>query len=155
MNIGEIYDKVREIFIQLIKNPEFYIYLFLFIMFGYLAYYIYNKNYIKSKNNNYKANKEYIKDNTKEINLYFFYTTWCPHSKKSMDVLKDFEKEYKSYKNYKLNYLYIDAEEQENLANEYNVESYPSLYLVKGSDKIYFDANIKEPFLKKFLDSSL
>mgnify|MGYP003335504028 CR=1 FL=1 len=23
-------------------------------MFGYLAYYIYNKNYIKSKNNNYK-----------------------------------------------------------------------------------------------------
>ena len=116
---------------------------------------MYYKNYIKSKNNNYKANKEYVEDDTKEINLYFFYTTWCPHSKKSMDILKDFEKEYKSYKNYKLNYLYIDAEEQENLANEYNVESYPSLYLVKGSDKIYFDANIKEPFLKKFLDSSL
>ena len=155
MNFGKLYDEIRENFIKLIKSPDFYIYIFLIILFSYLSYYTYYKYYVKPKTDNYKPNKEYIKDETKEVSLYYFYTTWCPYSKSGMEVMKKFQEEHKTYKNYNINYYYVDAEEQEDLANDYNVENYPSLFLVKGDDKIYFDANVKEQLLTHFLNSSL
>lgn len=154
-SLGELYDKVKKIFFELILSSNFYIFGLFAIFLAYTAYRMYYKIYLEPKNNNYKANSEYIKDTDEEVNLYFFYTTWCPHSKKAMDVMKQFENDNKSFKGNNINYFYIDAEEQEQLAEDFGVESYPSVYLVVHGNRIYYDANVKEPLLKKFFETSL
>ena len=145
----------KKIFFSILNSPTFYIFLGLFILFVLLSIRMYYKYYIEPKENNYKSNSEYIKAKKQQVELYFFYTTWCPHSKKAKDVLEKFQKDNKSFKGREIIYFYIDAEEQEDLAEKFNVENYPTIYLVDNDDKIYFDANVKEPLLKNFLESSL
>lgn len=155
MNFGEFYDEQKRIFFSILNSPTFYIFIGLFTLFVFLSVRMYYKYYIEPKENNYKSNSEYIKAKKQEVELYFFYTTWCPHSKKAKDVLEKFQKDNKSFKGREIIYFYIDAEEQEDLAEKFNVENYPTIYLVDNDDKIYFDANVKEPLLKNFLESSL
>tara|TARA_B100000963_G_C22559270_1_gene640560 strand:+ start:919 stop:1389 length:471 start_codon:yes stop_codon:yes gene_type:complete len=155
INFGQLYDETKRIFFDIILSPNFYILVLLFCFLIFTAYRIYFKSYVQPKTDNYKANSEYIEDRSEEANLYIFYTTWCPHSKKALDVVKKFENENKSFNGKTINYFYIDAEQQEELADKFNVETYPTLYLVINDNKIYYDANVKEPFLKKFLETSL
>jgi thiol-disulfide isomerase/thioredoxin len=155
MNFGELYDDQKKLFFSILYSPTLYIFIFLFTLFVILSIRLYYKYYIEPKENNYKSNTEYIKSKKQQVELYFFYTTWCPHSKKAKDVLEKFQKENKSFKGREIIYFYIDAEEQEDLAEKFNVENYPTIYLVDNDDKIYFDANVKESLLKNFLESSL
>tara|TARA_Y100001970_G_C14233411_1_gene860226 strand:+ start:1959 stop:2429 length:471 start_codon:yes stop_codon:yes gene_type:complete len=155
INFGELYDKTQQLFFDILLSPNFYVFILLCCILFYAAYRIYYKSYIEPKNNNYKANSEYIKDTKEDVDLYIFHTTWCPHSKKAVDVIKKFQKENISVKGKTINYYYIDAEEQEDLAEKFNVESYPSVYLVVNDNRIYYDANVKEPLLKKFLETSI
>ena len=155
MNFGEFYDDQKKLFFSMLASPTLYIALGLFVLFIVLSIRMYYKYYVEPKENNYKSNSEYIESRKEEVELYFFYTTWCPHSKKAKDVLEKFQKENKSFKGRKIIYFYIDAEQQEDLADKFNVENYPTIYLVDNNDKIYFDANVKEPLLKNFLESSL
>ena len=155
LNFGQFYDETKKAFFDIILSPNFYILVILCCFLIYTAYRIYYKSYVQPKIDNYKANSEYIEDRNEDANLYVFYTTWCPHSKKALDVIKKFEEENQSYKGKTINYFYIDAEEQVDMAEKFNVESYPSLYLVINGNKIYYDANVKEPLLKKFLETSI
>lgn len=155
VSVGQIYDETKRIFFELISEPNFYVFILLICFLIYTAYRIYYKSYAEPKLNNYKANSEYIKDTSDDANLYLFYTTWCPHSKNAMEVMKAFEDEHKSFNGTTINYFYIDAEAQESMAEEYGVESYPSVYLVHHGNRVYFDANVKKPLLKKFLETSL
>ena len=66
----------------------------------------------------------------------------------------DFQKENKKINGKTINYFYVDAEEKEELANDFKVESYPSVYLVVDENKIYYDANVKPNLLNKFLETS-
>ena len=155
LNFGQIYDETKKIFFEIILSPNFYMFAILCCFLVYTAHRMYYKMYLQPKLDNYKANSEYIKDTKEDIDLYIFYTTWCPHSKKALDILKKFENDNKSFKGKTINYFYIDAEQQEDLAEKFNIDSYPSLYLVVNENRIYYDANVKEPLLKKFLESSI
>lgn len=151
---GSIYDDVKTNFFEILYSKNIYILVFLSSIFILLSYYLYYVYVIKPKEDNYKANKEYIEDKRKDVDLYFFYTQWCPHSKKAKKVLMDFQKENKKINGKTINYFYVDAEEKEELANDFKVESYPSVYLVVDENKIYYDANVKPNLLNKFLETS-
>ena len=118
MNFGEFYDDQKKIFFSMLASPTLYIALGLFVLFIVLSVRMYYKYYVEPKENNYKSNSEYIESRKEEVELYFFYTTWCRHSKKAKDVLEKFQKENKSFKGRKIIYFYIDAEQQEDLEEQ-------------------------------------
>ena len=79
---------------------------------------------------------------------------FIPHgvlTEKALDIVKKFEEDNQSFRGKKINYFYIDAEEQESMAEDFGVESYPSLYLVVNGNRVYYDANVKESLLKNSL----
>ena len=83
-----------------------YIYFVVFLLFliigGYMTYqFLYNKKVNEKK---FIPNKEFeLKDKTNG-DLYFFYTEWCPYSKKSEKVWDTIKRSYSS-ENLKLNLL--------------------------------------------------
>ena len=84
--------------------------------------------------------------------LYLFTVEWCPHCKDTIEKWKNFKKGYVSDK-YQITFVEVDCEEKENLANEYKIEEYPTIVLVRNNNKYYYDANIKEETLNKFINT--
>tara|TARA_B100001109_G_C18677426_1_gene387023 strand:+ start:181 stop:675 length:495 start_codon:yes stop_codon:yes gene_type:complete len=162
IDFGELYNNIYFYFKQLLQEPVFYVYLGIIIFLIVTSIYIYSK-YLNKKKNALKLNDEYYTKNSKYANgkegpsadLYIFHTTWCPHSKKALDVLDKFESENKSINDIKINYLRIDADKDEKTADKYKVESYPTLILLYNGNKIIYDANVKPQLLKVFLEKSL
>ena len=89
--------------------------------------------------------------------LYFFYTTWCPHCKKSMPIwksLKD-ELENKEFKGVTINFIEVDCDKDTALAEKFNVQGYPTIKLVRGNQVIEYDAKPNKDNLMEFLNTSL
>ena len=93
-------------------------------------------------------NKEFDYTNTanssNKVNLYYFYTEWCPYCKKANPVWDDFCKEIDSkYNNtsYQFNYFKIDCEKNQKIAEKYKVEGYPTIKM--EYNKTIYDYNAK------------
>ena len=125
----------------------------LFIMLGvYLTRkYYFDKNN-KTKENKFIENKEFEKIKIAEGDLYLFYTKWCPHSKKTVKIWDEIRTHY-SNPNFKLNFIKINSEKNSELSNKFNVTEYPTIILVINGKKYYYDANLEELTLSKFLSA--
>lgn len=114
-------------------------------------------NYFKRRNQlkkrDFIENSEY-KTATKltEAELYLFMVDWCPHCKETKEVWEKFKQDYKSDK-YAIVFKEIDCDEKENLANNFNIEEYPTIVLVNNDKKYYYDANIRPDTLNKFINT--
>lgn len=154
--IGEIVDNLRYQMYDLITSPRFWYILIFIILLIALVRYLYIAHVVVPNNKKYRANKEYIEDDSKgEATLYIFYTTWCPYCKDALETIDEFKVTTKSVNGVTINYTEVDAEENEGLANKYNVESYPTLVLDYQGKRVLFDSNVKPELLKKFLYTSL
>lgn len=93
----------------------------------------------------------------KNVDFYYFYTTWCPYCKKSMVEWMKFKKEWnqKIYQGYTLNFHEVDCDIQEALANKYNVTQYPTIKLIKDGTVFEFDAKPTIHSLTAFLTSTI
>ena len=120
-----------------------------------------SKHYIKSAiNPSYVANHEFTaggETGGNNVDLYFFYTNWCPHCKKAMPVWKQFksEMENKTVKGRQINFLEVDCEKDKKLADEFNVKGYPTIKLVKDNQVIEYDAKPDVDTLREFLNTSM
>lgn len=129
------------------NNAKSIILLVIFIiLFSIISYFIYTK-FIKNKSSHI-LNKEFDYTNTtnssNKVNLYYFYTEWCPYCKKANPVWDDFCKEIDSkYNNssYQFNYFKIDCEKNQKMADKYKVEGYPTIKMVYN--KTIYDYNAK------------
>ena len=115
------------------------------------------RNYFKkrteSKKRDFIENSEYRSSlNLTEAELYLFMVDWCPHCKETKEVWEKFKKEYKSDK-YAISFKEIDCDEKENLANNFKIEEYPTIVLVRNDKKYYYDANIRPDTLDKFINT--
>ena len=125
-----------------------------------LSIYTY-KHYIKAGiKPSYVANREYTaggETGGNNVDLYFFYTNWCPHCKKAMPVWKNFkaEMENKTVKGRQINFLEVDCEKDKQLADEFNVKGYPTIKLVKDNQVIEYDAKPDVDTLREFLNTSI
>ena len=131
----------------------------IFIWVATYGYDIYVKPMIK---NNYEANKEFIPDNdNNEITIYYFYTTWCPYCKKARGEWEQFKNNLTNSEEYnkKYNIVYndIDCELAENkdLANKFNITSYPTIKLVLDGTTYNYDAKPDHNLLMRFFEGSL
>jgi thiol-disulfide isomerase/thioredoxin len=98
-------------------------------------------------------------DNSAE--LMFFYADWCPHCKAAKPIWNDLKSEYenKTVNGYKIIFTEVDCSEEtsevEKLMNQYNVEGYPTIKLIKDGQVIEYDAKPSRETLNKFLNTVL
>lgn len=124
--------------------------------------YVYQKYVTPLTDEKYIANNEFIKksdeqDKSEDIDIYFFTVIWCPHSKKAHPVWNEIKEEYhnKIFNGYKLNFIEVDGEENQELSDKYKVEGFPTIKLIKGNQIIEYDAKPTVEHLKEFLNSTL
>jgi thiol-disulfide isomerase/thioredoxin len=133
--------------------------LFVVILVFYYFYYI-----VPSMKPKYKPNSEQISKDSldgKSAELLFFYADWCPHCKAAKPIWNDIKSEYenKTINGYKIVFTEVDCSEEtsevEKLMNQYSVEGYPTIKLVKDGQVIEYDAKPSKETLTKFLNTVL
>ena len=92
----------------------------------------------------------------KIIDLYYFYTAWCPYCKKAFQDWNKFKAEWnqKVYEGYTIQFHEVDCDIQEALASKYDVTQYPTVKMIKDDMVIHFDAKPTVHSLTSFLMSS-
>jgi thiol-disulfide isomerase/thioredoxin len=127
-----------------------------------ISYYFYYTS--PSSKPKYQPNSEQIPlggsgENSAE--LLFFYADWCPHCKAAKPIWNDLKSEYenKTINGYKVVFTEVDCSEEtsevEKLMNQYSVEGYPTIKLLKDGQIIEYDAKPSKETLTKFLNSVL
>jgi len=132
--------------------------LFLLVAGYYYYYYI-----LPEMNAKYKPNNERTtgteSNNTAE--LLFFNANWCPHCKSAKPIWNDLKAEYenKSINGYKIIFTDVDCSEEtaetDKMMNQYNIEGYPTIKLLKDGQVIEYDAKPSKDTLVQFLNTVL
>lgn len=135
------------------------------IIFGYFAYYGYNKFYARKYMENMHAGtgKNYANESrvNRVVIIYFFHADWCPHCKKAEPEWEKFMANYdgKEVNGYDIQCVDINCTTEtpkvKELLNEFSIESYPTVKMVKDGKTIEFDSKIKETTLEKFVETML
>jgi len=93
--------------------------------------------------------------------LLFFYANWCPHCKAAKPIWNELKSEYenKTINGYSVVFTEVDCSEEtaevEKLMNQYNVEGYPTIKLLKEGQIIEYDAKPSKETLTQFLNTVL
>jgi len=156
--MANFYEIVKSYF-----NP-YYWYILLIIcvaIFGFLAKYAYDKYYLEEQENKTKAfsdvaNAE-MRDN--DLIIYFFYVDWCPHCKTAFPEWVKFENQYNGTEmnGYKINCTAMNCTDETpeilDAINNYKIEAFPTVKMLKNNQQIEFDAKITYSALDKFLNT--
>ena len=131
----------------------------MFVLFLLVGIYGYNQ-YFKKKQTVFKdvanANRRNV-----EIIVYLFHVDWCPHCKTALPEWGSFKQQYdnKEINGYKVKCVDVDCTEEDskvaNYLNKYNVESFPTVKMVKNNDTITFDAKVTSKNLEHFVETVL
>ena len=153
-------EKVREGFVNVLQNKKIMIVIILAAIFIAAAIWVYN-SYVKPRvDAAYVPNKEFIQDesvSTDSADLYFFYTTWCPHCKKAMPIWEKFKEKITptGVNGVKVNFIEVDCDKDPETAERFNVEGYPTIKLSHNKKVVEYDAKPDIETLNQFLQSSL
>lgn len=135
------------------------LFLFLFIAGYYYYYYILPEMQSKYKPNNEKNTGDNVSSGTAE--LLFFYANWCPHCKTAKPIWNELKTEYenKTINGYKIIFTEVDCSEEttevDKMMNQYNIEGYPTIKLLKDGQVIEYDAKPSKETLAQFLNTVL
>jgi len=132
-----------------------------FIVIAVVYYFYYVAPSMKPK---YQPNSEQVSldsSSDKSAELMFFYADWCPHCKAAKPIWNDLKSEYenKTINGYKVIFTEVDCSEEtaevEKLMNQYSIEGYPTIKLLKDGQVIEYDAKPSKETLTKFLNTVL
>ena len=130
-----------------------------FAIVAIICYYYYVSPTLEKK---YAPNNELIKaSSNNQAELLFFYADWCPHCKAAKPIWNELKTEYenKTINGYQVVFTEIDCSEEttevEKLMNQYSVEGYPTIKLLKDGQVIEYDAKPSKETLTKFLNTVL
>lgn len=142
-------------------NPKVILFVTITILFIVTSIYAYN-NFVKPRiSNTYQDNNEFIANNNNESNknatLYFFTADWCPISKKAKPEWDKLKQEYerKMVNGHTIEFIEVDCDKEPELADQFKIDSYPTIILTSNNQVIEYDANVKYNTLIQFLNSSL
>jgi thiol-disulfide isomerase/thioredoxin len=151
-----IVDKLKSAFSNI---TNYHIILFLLVIgFIGIAYYTYISYVLPKLNPSYVENKELQEQSApNEVELYLFYTEWCPYCKKAKPI---WDKLKTNFENSPINntvvyFREVDCEKNEQLADQYDVKGYPTIKLVKEGQIIDYDAKVDYNTLVEFLHTTL
>jgi thiol-disulfide isomerase/thioredoxin len=100
--------------------------------------------------------KREVKGNT--ARLYFFYTTWCGHSKKAMPEWEKIESDLRTspvFGKTTVEAVSVDAEKDPKTASLYEVAGYPTIKLETSSGIYDFDQSVTHDNVMEFLRNTL
>ena len=120
--------------------------------------YVYKKSISSKIKDTYAPNQEFVSnDADKSAILYYFYTTWCPHCKKTMPIWDELVSELnnKELNGVILTLIKVDCDKEQALAESFNVQGYPTIKLVYGDKTVEYDAKLDKSTLMEFLNSTL
>ena len=93
-----------------------------------------------------------------DAKILFFYANWCPHCKKAKPDWDQFNSDYNNTDMgfYKITSEQIDCSEgTDSRIQEYGIDGYPTIIMVKDGKRINYDARITYDNLKKFAEDFL
>lgn len=155
-----MFDTMKNAASGLMGNKKIIILLGVTVLFIIIAIYLYN-NYISPRMNPaYVSNKEFVRGSDEEgedAEIFLFYTEWCPHCKKAKPIWAKLKEEYdgKRVNNHTLYFREVDCEKEEELADKFKIEGYPTIKLLVGDKEIEYDAKPTEENIREFIHSSL
>lgn len=123
-----------------------------------VSYYFYNNYVLPRIEPSFVQNNEFVKgDKNSEAEIMLFYVDWCPHCKTAKPIWEEVKEKYngKNINNTTLYFKEIDCEKNEDLADKYNINGYPTIKLVKENEIVNFDAKPSEKTLTQFINSTL
>ena len=151
-------------FYEIVKSyftPYYWYFLLFFcvVVFGLLSKYAYDKYYIDEQKNNKKAFSDVANAETRdnELTIFFFFVDWCPHCKTAFPEWVKFKNQYNgtNINGYKVKCVETNCTDETpeviTAINEFKIEAFPTVKMLKDNKKIEFDAKITYNSLEQFL----
>ena len=152
---------LQETMKKAMSNKNIIIVLGLSLLFIGVAIWVYSR-YVKPRmDTTYVANKEFTTTATNanaNADLYFFYTTWCPHCKTAKPIWNKFKEDITSNghgSGVKINFIEVDCDTDKSTADKFKVTGYPTIKLNYNDTMVEYDAKPDVTTLNQFLDQSL
>ena len=149
-----------EVISKVIRPYYYYIISFvILIIFVVVAVYAYN-NFQTQQNNKFSDVANANRRNRDAI-IYFFHVDWCPHCKKALPEWNNFVSKYdgKEINGYKLKCVDKNCTKETSditeLINRFNIDSYPTIKLIRDNNTIDFESKITASSLEKFVNTML
>ena len=150
----------------------FILLMILAIVYGYYNMYI---PYVKSKKFGDLSNKKGISNGQgdgSDILIYFFHVDWCPHCKTAAPEWKTFSNNYdgEEVNGYVVRCIDMDCTcvdmdsgdcdqnevaKMKELIQDFDIQGYPSVKMVKSGKTIDFDAKVTNHFLEQFVENMI
>jgi len=139
-------------------NGRNIIIIFVACIFLIAAIFIIKKHIPSTKKNAFVPNNEFKQSaGIDSVDLYLFYTTWCPHCKTTKPIWEKFKQEYtnKTVNGITINFFEIDCDKDTATSEKYKITGYPTIKMIKGSSVIDFEASPSVANLNEFLQATL
>ena len=155
-------------------NKKFVIILILIAIFVGIAFYVYNSYVAPKLNPDFVPNREVDSDalgvgvgsgSSNEAEMYLFAVDWCPYSKKTKPIWDKIKTKFNTKKinNRTLNFIEVDGDKdskalekfEDKYLNGKKIDGYPSIYMVKDSQVIEYEAKPDANTLTEFINSVL
>ena len=139
-------------------NKQTLIIIFVSLIFIIIALYTYRRFVSERINRDYVANSEFNNvSDKKTADMYFFYTTWCPHCKTAKPIWTDFKNEMadKKVNGVKINFFEVDCDKDSATSDKFNVKGFPTIKIMYGNQIIEYDAKPSKDTLIEFVNSAL
>jgi thiol-disulfide isomerase/thioredoxin len=128
------------------------VFVILFISIAYYIYIVYHQHKFKGP----KTGSTHP-----DVEIYFFYTDWCPHCKTAKPEWESVKDNLNDsvLNNYKLKFVDVnctkESPEVDRLTRTYKIEGYPTIKLVKDSEIIEYDAKPERTTLTQFIQQTV
>lgn len=154
--VGRIIQPYKTIFLSV----------FLFVLFGVVAYFFYTYYLSNTINNRKYADVANMSGEKETILIYFFFADWCPHCKTAKPDWQQFTSKVNGtvVNGKSIKTVDVDCTDLENsadpavtsvkqLISTYKVAGFPTVFAVKDDKKIDYDAKVSLTTLNKFAEA--
>jgi thiol-disulfide isomerase/thioredoxin len=113
--------------------------------------YFYYRKYLRVDSKQFVPNDEYKPEPIK-YECILFYTSWCPHCKKTIKEWDDYKQKNQ---NDNATFTSVDCDKHADKANFYEIDSYPTIIMLVKDKKYIFDSNFSKESMDKFVNTIL
>ncbi len=155
-----MFENLKETLSKVIYNKKFLLVIGFAALLTVFAFLMYNYYIAPRLNPTFVENKELMHEKSTDVTdveIFYFFTTWCPHCKKARPIWDKLKEQYnnKPFNGKTLTFTEVDCEKNEKLADQFHIEGYPTIKLVKGNQVVDYDAKPDDESLRQFLQTSV